>query len=207
MSAEQATWNPNVRLQLRDAHTGVTPRDHQLAAWDRLTAHFIDGEKKAGLVVVPTGGGKTVLAAQWLLQNHIRNGGRVLWLAHRRSLLRQAFVTFHRLANLAFPRERLHMIAISSDGERWSSVTPEHDVVFSSMQTAVMESNAGFIQELHAASRSGLFVVVDEAHHAPAPSYAKIASDAKELGVLAPGPNGDTSEGRRGRRKAAYRAV
>ncbi len=182
MSAQQATWNPNVRLQLRDAHTGVTPRDHQLAAWDRLTAHFIDGEKKAGLVVVPTGGGKTVLAAQWLLQNHIRNGGRVLWLAHRRGLLRQAFATFHRLANLAFPRERLHMIAISSDGERWSSVTPEHDVVFSSMQTAVMESNTGFVHELHAASKSGLFVVVDEAHHAPAPGYARLLLMLKNLG-------------------------
>ena len=182
MSAPDDKWNPNVHLKLRDALTGVTPRDHQVAAWDRLTANFLHEKRAAGLVVVPTGGGKTLLAAHWLLEHHVREGGRVLWLAHRRSLLRQAFSTFQRLGNVAFPRQSLDLIALSSDDARWSSVTDEHDVVFSSMQTAVLEANAGFVQELHARTPKGLFVVIDEAHHAPAPGYSRLLRTLKGWG-------------------------
>lgn len=179
---DNAKWEPNVCLKLHEAPAGITPRDHQIAAWDCLTAHFINEGKKAGLVVVPTGGGKTVLAAHWLLTRHIQGGGRVLWLAHRRSLLRQAFATFMRLGNLAFPRERLELIALSSVDAHWSNVSAEHDVVFSSMQTAVLESNAGFVNALHAGAPKGLFVVVDEAHHAPAPGYAALLRTLKGWG-------------------------
>ena len=72
------------------------PYPHQQAAWNVMTTHFFDKKNQAGVVVVPTGGGKTVIASRWLLQNHIRKGGRVLWLTHRRSLLMQAFNTFAR---------------------------------------------------------------------------------------------------------------
>lgn len=175
-------WDPDVRLKLEDAPTGVTPKDHQVAAWDRLTAHFVDRGRKAGLVVVPTGGGKTVLCAHWLLRHHVREGGRVLWLAHRRSLLRQAFATFRRLGNVAHPKETLQLIVISSVDARWSQVSDDHDVVFSSMQTALVESNQGFIHEFQATASRGLFVVVDEAHHAPAPGYARLLRMLKERG-------------------------
>jgi ATP-dependent helicase IRC3 len=117
------------------------------------------------------------------LNNHIANGGRVLWLAHRRSLLRQAFTTFTRIANIAHPRkESLNLIAISSAFARWSNVTNEHEVIFSSMQTAVLESNAGFIAELKDNSPGGLFVVLDEAHHAPAPRSYELLKKMKGWG-------------------------
>lgn len=176
------TTDNDVQLKLRNDGSPITPRDHQLAAWDRLTAHFVDQKRQAGLIVVPTGGGKTVLAAHWLLEHHIRNGGRVLWLAHRQSLLRQAFGTFRKLGNVAFPKERLNLISISSVDARWSSVSPEHDVVFASMQTAVLETNAGFVHLMRELSPKGLFVVVDEAHHAPAPGYSRLLRMLKEAG-------------------------
>jgi superfamily II DNA or RNA helicase len=176
------TWDPDIRLKLTERLPPVSPRDHQIAAWDRMTAHYVNDGKKAGLIVVPTGGGKTVLAAHWLLEHHVRNGGRVLWLAHRRSLLRQAFSTFQRLANLASPRATLGLIALSSEDSRWASVHAEHDVVFSSMQTAVLEGNNGFVHELQEGSPKGLFVVVDEAHHAPAPSYGQLLKKLKQWG-------------------------
>ncbi len=182
MSTNDLAWAPNLSLKLHDAAPALTPREHQLAAWDRLTSHFVDGDKQAGMVVVPTGGGKTVLAAHWLLENHLRNGGRVLWLAHRRTLLRQAMSTFRALGNVAFPKRSLDLIAISAVHASWSMVSPEHDVVFSSMQTAVLEGNGGFVQQFAAESGKGLYVVVDEAHHAPAPSYARLLRTLKSWG-------------------------
>lgn len=42
---------------------------------------------------MPTGGGKTLTAVQWLLKNFINNRKKVLWIAHRHELLNQAFKT------------------------------------------------------------------------------------------------------------------
>lgn len=175
-------WGVNVRLVLGGAPSPVKPRDHQVAAWDRMTGHYLDEGGKAGLVVVPTGGGKTVLAAHWLLEHHIRNGGRVLWLAHRRSLLRQAMSSFCQIGNVAHPRSMLHLATVSSTDAKWATISGDHDVVFSSMQTAVLEGNAGFVQEFVNDSDQGVFVVVDEAHHAPAPSYGRLLQSLKGWG-------------------------
>ena len=84
------TFNPSEHLELREAAAPIVPYDHQRATWDALTKHYVDAGKCAGLVVLPTGGGKTVVAAHWLLQNVIAKGGRVLWLAPRRERLKQA---------------------------------------------------------------------------------------------------------------------
>jgi ATP-dependent helicase IRC3 len=46
-----------------------------------------------GLLVMPTGGGKTLTAIHWLLQNFIDKRKKVLWIAHRHELLDQAFET------------------------------------------------------------------------------------------------------------------
>lgn len=197
-----ATWVPNLRLKLNSERPPITPRDHQIEAWDRLTKHYRNLGMQSGLVVVPTGGGKTILASHWLLQDHVRNGGRVLWLAHRRSLLRQAFKTFRWLGNAAFPRPKLDLVVISSEDARWSMVSPEHDVVFSSMQTAVLENNRDFVETFVDDSTAGVFVVVDEAHHAPAPSYARLLRRLKErncklLGLTATPVRTDAEDQRR----------
>jgi len=112
--APPAAFTANDHLDLHDAPAPIRPCPHQLATWDKMTRHFTDEGKRAGLVVLPTGGGKTVVAAHWLLRNVVAKGGRVLWLAQRQSLLRQAFKTFRRLGNLAYPdKKTLDLIAIS----------------------------------------------------------------------------------------------
>jgi len=47
------------------------------------------------LIVMPTGGGKTVTAA-YACRSHVAKNGRVLWVAHRRELIQQAYDTFDR---------------------------------------------------------------------------------------------------------------
>ena len=159
---------------------GFKPYNHQIAAWDALTKHYRDQKKQAGVLVVPTGGGKTAIAARWLLSNHVAKGGRVLWFAHRRSLVRQAFHTFAGAAYLAAPKKQVKLIAISSEDCKWSSVAKEHDVVFSSVQSAVMEGNFGFVDLMAQQSPGGLFVVVDEAHHAAAPGYLRVLGELQK---------------------------
>ena len=151
------------------------------------------------MVVMPTGGGKTVVGAGWLLEHHVRSGGRVLWLAHRRSLLRQAFRTFHWLGNAAYPKKNLGLIAISAVDSRLSMVTKEHDVVFSSMQSAVRADNMDFIETFIDDSDHGVFAVVDEAHHSAAPGYTRLLRRLKErrcnlLGLTATPVRGDEED-------------
>lgn len=185
-----AEWHPNRTLKVEPPGPPFTPYDHQLAAWDKLGKYFHDDKKPAGILVVPTGGGKTAIAARWLLQHHIAKGGRVLWFAHRRSLLRQAFNTFAEAAHLAGPKTQLKLVTISSEDCKWSSVAKEHDVVFSSVQSAVREGNFGFLDLMAKQSPAGLIVVIDEAHHASAPGYLRVLNalqkvDAPLLGLTA----------------------
>ena len=78
--------------------------------------------------------------------------------------------------------ESLNLIAISSIYAKWSNVSDEHDVIFSSVQTAGLDANAGFIAELKDNSPGGLFIVLDEAHHAPAPRTYDLLKKLKKWG-------------------------
>ncbi|MBK7154802.1 MAG: DEAD/DEAH box helicase family protein [Sandaracinaceae bacterium] len=177
------------------------PYDHQRRAWDALSAHF-NTPGKASLLVVPTGGGKTFISAHWLLEHHVRAGGRVLWLTHRRSLLLQAMEEVERLRNVVSPRGQLGLLRISSKDSSWSRVDQSVDVVFSSLQTAIRPENQGFIEHFFEQSPHGVFVVVDEAHHAAATSYARLlhklrTDGASLLGLTATPVRVDADDERR----------
>lgn len=79
---------------------GLNPRrpfDHQrdamraLDAMNRLSSF-------STMVVLPTGGGKTFTASNWLLKNAINKRRKVLWIAHRHMLLDQAAESFAKYA-------------------------------------------------------------------------------------------------------------
>lgn len=63
-------------------------RDYQRDMIDRCRVAY-GGGARAPLVVVPTGGGKTVIGS-YATAGAVDRGGRVLWLAHRRELIDQA---------------------------------------------------------------------------------------------------------------------
>lgn len=150
-----------------------TAYPHQAGAWDAMDRHYLRGQKQSGVVIVPTGGGKTQLAARWLLQNWVASGKRVLWLSHRRGLLVQAFDTFEQGAALAAAGalRKLHLILVSGQDFTWSRVADEDQVIFATMQSSATDSAQGFLKRL---AGQNLFVVVDEAHHITAPSYRRV---------------------------------
>lgn len=119
------------------------------------------GARQRALIVMATGLGKTVLAALDIA-SVAREGGRVpsiLWLAHRRELLDQAAGTLRA----GLPTARFAWMLGGSQ-----PVEP-FDVLFASVQTLSRE----VALQRFARDRFD-YVVVDEVHHADAPSYRRI---------------------------------
>ena len=77
---------------------GRNPRtlyEHQVEAMGELNK--IDKKETfRSLLVLPTGGGKTLTAAYWLLKNAVDKKKKIIWVAHRHLLLEQAAEAFER---------------------------------------------------------------------------------------------------------------
>ena len=88
----------NINAQTITPANGRNPRqlyEHQEEAVKKLDAMDKKGEFRT-LLVLPTGGGKTLTAAHWLLRNAVDKGKKILWIAHRHLLLEQAAEAFAR---------------------------------------------------------------------------------------------------------------
>jgi DNA repair protein RadD len=117
------------------------------------------------LGVAPTGSGKTVIAAAFV-QQHVR--GRVLWLAHRIELVRQAYWQ------------------LLDAGMEASEVGILSGVEKRNVNARVLIASVPMFAR-HPVPNVSLFVV-DEAHHVAASSYrdiVEVKADAKVLGLTA----------------------
>lgn len=124
------------------------------------------------LLVLPTGCGKTVVFAK-VAEECVRNGDRVLILAHRGELLEQAADKIHKSTGLKCSVEK----AAETSLGKWYRIT------------------VGSVQSMMQARRLASFppdyfgtIIVDEAHHCLADSYQKVLrhfAGAKVLGVTA----------------------
>lgn len=147
-------------------------RQYQTEAKDQTIVGF--NEVRKGLVVLPTGGGKTILFAH--LAKHYQPG-RSLILAHREELLTQAVEKIQNATGLWAEVEK---------AERRASY--DAPVVVASIQTLARRADRWPKDHFD-------LVVVDEAHHALAESYLNVLSHfdghAKVLGVTATPDRGD----------------
>jgi superfamily II DNA or RNA helicase len=161
------------------------PLAHQREARDALTAALSDAAITGvfeGLLVLPTGAGKTYTTVGWLTGEVVARGGRVLWVAHRNELLGQAETEFHRTAGLAGRRDRVAVRVVSARHGRADQIRPDDDVILASAATLARHPAA--LAALAADPRT--FVVMDEAHHGPAATYKAViepfrASDRRRL--------------------------
>ncbi len=160
------------------------PHSYQEETWDKLDYDFAGSQETKpfqGLVVMPTGSGKTYTTVHWLLEKVITQGYRVLWLAHRHELLNQAAREFVNLAYLALPSGReLRLRIVSGMHCKSSRICPEDDIVVASVSS--LAQNPDKVKELIAAPK--LFLVIDEAHHTPATSYRRIVQQLRQKRVF-----------------------
>ncbi|MFV8752861.1 DEAD/DEAH box helicase [Nannocystaceae bacterium ST9] len=149
------------------------PHNYQVEAWEKLTAHLAQSETRnvfQGLLVMPTGAGKTFTTVRWLAEQVLSRGKRVLWLAHRHELLQHAAAEIHRCAARIKGIDKLRVRIVSGQHCTTSQIDPSDHVVVASVASLARSS------EIRTAlvSDPNLFVVIDEAHHAPAKSYRDI---------------------------------
>ena len=87
----------NINSQTVTPANGKNPRilyEHQIEAIKSLDIMNRKNDSFKALLVLPTGGGKTLTAAYWLLKNAVDKGKKILWIAHRHLLLEQAAEAF-----------------------------------------------------------------------------------------------------------------
>jgi ATP-dependent helicase IRC3 len=154
------------------------PEPHQSAALLRLDKWFSSRteQPKGGLLVLPTGGGKTFTAMRFLCSGLLSKGYRILWLAHTHHLLEQALEGLRReVGQISEPKAKLTARVVSGTlGHcRVHEIKPTDDVLICTLQTVTQAWRCAHPQLcafLHAAGEK-LCVVFDEAHHSPAHSY------------------------------------
>lgn len=173
-----------VNLPIDNDRENLNPYPYQKDAWEEMNKHFIQQKNKAGILWIPTGGGKTVIAVKWLYDNALAQNKRILWIAHRLSLLKQAAETFDRLFDKNIISKDKGLLAALVAGEylSWKSVDQTDSIVFSTTQSAYQ--NTSFVEQMITQSPNGLYVVVDECHHAQAPANQKILRLLKDKGAI-----------------------
>lgn len=158
-------------------------RPYQQQAVESIRGEFRDG-RRAVLFVLPTGGGKTYTYA-FIAESAGERGRRVLILEHRKELIRQASVSLATIGvrhAVVAPEPKVAGIR-RAHVERvgWPLVDQRAHVAVASVQTLGrrMEWLEEFAPDL---------IIVDEAHHAVAGTWARIIQgcpSARLLGVTA----------------------
>lgn len=169
---------------LPNSESGITLYEHQEKAFYNLQEKIIKTNKNpfAGLLVLPTGGGKTLTAGHWICKNYLDKGKKVLWLAHRHELLEQAKSTFAE--KLAFNdifenKTSFNYRLISGLHDKPINIQKTDDLIISSKDSL----NAGFNHLYNNWIKNNteeIFLVIDEAHHATAKTYRKLIKNIQE---------------------------
>lgn len=130
--------------------------------------------RRRAVVSLPTGGGKTRVAAEAVVRLVLNRDGQrsALWIAQTDELCEQAVQCFRQLwSNVGVEGEDLRVVRLW--GGQNSPVPPEAGeaiVVVASIQTLNARLDHNSLDWL---SRPGI-VVIDECHHAIAPSYSSL---------------------------------
>ena len=159
-------WRPVVMESLRGflssyapkllGENPIKPNQIQKRALEDLEFYRTDRNYKKGVVILPTGTGKTILSALDVK----RVGGRALFLVHRLDILKQSIEAYKKV----WPTVKIGILT----GEAEENVAG-CDVLFASKDT---------LRQPDVLKRFGRgdfrYVVVDEVHHGQSPSYKDI---------------------------------
>lgn len=152
-------------------------RAYQQAAIDGICSQWQSGNRRT-LLVLPTGCGKTIVFCK-LAEQLVRQGHRVLIMAHRGELLEQAADKLHQATGLCCATEKADETCLGS----W------YRVVVGSVQSLQRPKRLEQFAEDYFTS-----IIVDEAHHCLSDGYQRVLEHfpgANVLGVTATPDRGD----------------
>ena len=170
-------------ITVSQEQSGIRLYEHQKQAVRELDKWKGAGNSGAGLLVLPTGGGKTLTAAYWLMKSVLDGGGKVLWVAHRHELLNQALRAFERVCyrDLSPNRQEYRYRIVSGQHDKSVHIRPEDDILIASKGS--LAHDPSHIRKKWVEPNGGrICMVVDEAHHAPASEYRKLIGVLRESG-------------------------
>ena len=173
---QSPAWRPIVQASLRDVFANAAPEllseyslkptPIQQEALEALSFFRDTKGRQKGVVVLPTGTGKTVLSAI----DARRHGGRVLFLVHRLDILKQSIDAY----KLVWPEMRAGILTGEVRNDEFDC-----DVLFASKDTLRQPP------ELERFDRDWFsYIVVDEVHHGQSPTYQDVLSYFKPAFML-----------------------
>ncbi|MGN1136803.1 MAG: DEAD/DEAH box helicase family protein [Oscillospiraceae bacterium] len=170
----------NINCQTITPASGKNPRqlyEHQEEAIRRIDA-INKKDTFRSLLVLPTGGGKTLTAAYWLLKNAVDKEKKVLWIAHRHLLLEQAAEAFK---NNAYTDDMINRTVFNYRIISGMHDMPIHIQKDDNILIAGKDSLIHSLDKLNDwISGEDIYLIIDEAHHAVAKSYKKIIKYVEE---------------------------
>lgn len=148
--------------------------EHQIDAM--LALNKMDSKRSfATLLVLPTGGGKTLTACYWLLKNAVDKNKKILWVAHRHLLLEQALETFQKNAysDLLINKSSFNFRIISGKHDKPINIKKSDDILIASKDSLSRDLK---VLNKWLKDEEEIYLVIDEAHHASAKTYRNIAN-------------------------------
>lgn len=169
----------NITIDIRNS----TPQDdkpygYQGEAIAKLDEYFALSRntptgRKSGVIVMPTGSGKTFTSVSWLLDKAAANGFQIIWLVHQQELVTQAYETIKNMSPVLknYNYDKITIVPVSSKHYSISQAA-EADIVVGCIQSFASRSGIKYLDLItKGKGRRKLVVVIDEAHHASSDSY------------------------------------
>ncbi|MDZ4171261.1 MAG: HEAT repeat domain-containing protein [Methanobacteriaceae archaeon] len=169
--------------------------NHQKGTIKELKSWFEAEEFPSGsIIALPTGSGKTFTAVRFLCRHVLSKGYKVLWLAHTHHLLEQAFYSFGPAENklndgyevgwIQEPKNQLNIRVVSGTSHHYDihQIKRDDDIVIATLQSVAnaYKKSHPKLEEFLKSAKGKLFVVFDEAHHSPAPTYRNLICSLRE---------------------------
>ncbi|MBQ8133825.1 MAG: DEAD/DEAH box helicase family protein, partial [Clostridia bacterium] len=171
MITQSSKFRYTIKLDMAKTPSEDIPLyDYQKDAVSALTEHFVKKDNKKGMLIMPTGSGKSRTASYFLIREMISRGYQVLWIVHRHMLIDQAAECFYRfagLSKLSDPDIKNYRIScISGEHQSIRAIAKKDNIIIGSIQSLCRNHN-----HLRRITSPKLFIVIDEAHHTFARSY------------------------------------
>lgn len=163
--AIQFQFNAKCRILAPTSRQAPALYAFQAEAVNRIHRKMIGNDSFKGMLVLPTGGGKTTTAVRWIWEAALSKGKKVLWLAHRHELLNQALDTIENQV------EKPVTYRVISGIHDHATMIQEEQLIIASKDSLTNheERLKHWLKE-----DDELFLIIDEAHHATSRTYVQL---------------------------------